>query len=90
MRLAAFVDNHLREEVQIDRASAETYYREKLLPELRQRGVSADPPFAEVAGEIEDILREQHKDEQLTSWLHTLRQQSTIRIGTRTATLARQ
>ena len=81
MQMASFVDLHLQGGLQIDRASVSQYYRQKLLPALRQRGVQSEPPLFEVSGQIEQILRQQREDELLTSWLNSLRQQSRIWVN---------
>jgi hypothetical protein len=82
MQLTAFVESRLRSTVRVDAASIQTYYRDELLPQLRQRGITADPPLAQVSSQIEEILRQQRADQMLNTWLQNLRQQSRIRIGT--------
>jgi hypothetical protein len=85
LRISAYVDLHLQPEVHVDAASVSAYYRENLLPELRRRGATAEPPLAEVSSQIEQILRQQRMNEMLGSWLQTLRQQSRIRVQTESA-----
>ncbi len=75
-----FIDARLRPSVHVDSPSIETYYREKLLPELRQAG-SGQTSLAEVSPKIEEILYQQRIDELLAAWLRNLREQSEIRIA---------
>jgi peptidyl-prolyl cis-trans isomerase SurA len=72
------VDAHLRPGVQVDSRSVESYYREKLLPELRAKG-AAQVPLADVAPEIKEILAQQKINDLLIAWLRSLRNLSDIR-----------
>jgi hypothetical protein len=81
MQIAKFVESRLQPRVEIGRAAIETYYRDKLLPDLRQRQVRSDPPLSEVAEQIREILRQEQVNDLLSSWLNGLRQQSRIRVN---------
>ena len=72
------VDARLRPSVQVDSRSVEKYYREKLLPELRQAGAK-EVALAEVAPKIREILAQQKINNLLITWLQSLRSESTIR-----------
>ena len=72
------VDAHLRPRIDIDSGSVEAYYRDKLLPELRQAG-ARDVPLAEVAPKIKELLAQQKMNDLLIDWLRTLRSESNIR-----------
>ena len=74
------VDAHLRPGVQIDSRSVESYYREKLLPELRAKGAE-QVPLADVAPEIKEILAQQRINDLLIGWLRSLRNVSSIRTS---------
>lgn len=74
-----FLEARLRPQIQVDAAAIETYYREKLLPEMRKSG-EKEAPLAEVSPRIRDVLIEQKLDESLTQWLKSLREQSSIRV----------
>jgi len=50
------VEARLRPSVQIDPTSIESYYRDKLLPQLRHAG-GQDVPLAQVAGKIREFSR---------------------------------
>jgi SurA N-terminal domain len=76
----AYIDHRLRPSIVIDRAAVETYYRDTFLPELHKRGVSKDPPYADVQQQIREVLTQQRINETLTAWLRNLRQQSRVRI----------
>lgn len=72
------IDAHLRPGVQIDSRSVETYYHEKLLPELRQSG-GVEVPLEQVAPKIRELLAQQRINDLLASWIRTLRSESDIR-----------
>jgi len=71
------IEVRLRPGVQVDERSVEVYYNEKFLPKLRQTG-SKDVSLAEVAPQIKELLAQEKISEFLISWLHTLRNESTI------------
>jgi peptidyl-prolyl cis-trans isomerase SurA len=72
------VDAHLRPGVQVDSRSVESYYRDKLLPELEARGAK-QVALADVSPEIREVLAQQKINDLLIAWLHTLRTASTIK-----------
>ena len=74
------METRLRPNIHIDSGSIETYYREKLLPELRQSGVK-EVPLVQVSPKIRELLAQQRMNELLAAWLHDLRGQSDIRVG---------
>ena len=73
-----FVEVRLRPNVHIEPEDIESYYKNRLLPDLQQNGSKAIP-LAEVDSRIRELLTEQHIDELLDAWLHNLRQQADIR-----------
>ncbi len=79
MQISGFIEDRLRPSVHVDSSAVQTYYRDKLLPELRQSGIKTEPPLAEVSARIQEILLQQRLDEELTAWLQSLRQQANIR-----------
>jgi parvulin-like peptidyl-prolyl isomerase len=88
MRVLRFVDLRFRGLVRIDKAAVETYYQQKFVPEVRQRGAT-EPPLPEVSAKIEKILVEQRIDEMLGRWLEALRAQAHIqKITPQSATVA--
>jgi parvulin-like peptidyl-prolyl isomerase len=76
-RILRFVDLRFRGLVRVDRNAIETYYRDKLVPQLRAQG-APEPRLSDVSGSIEKVLAEQSIDEMLTRWLDTLRGQAHI------------
>ncbi len=86
LEILRFINVRLRPTVHVDRRSIEAYYRDKLLPELKQRG-EREAPLAEVSPQIEEILFQQRMDALLSDLLHDLRQQGQIRVqdGTQSA-----
>ena len=78
--ILAFIDYHLRPQAHVGPGAVETYYREILLPELRQQGASSTPALQQVSSEIERILTEQEMNRLLDEWLRELRGRAKIRI----------
>jgi hypothetical protein len=76
-RILRFVDLRFRGLVRVDPSAIDSYYKDKLLPQLRAQG-AAEPPLKDVSEQIEKILVEQNIDEMLRRWLETLRGQAHI------------
>ena len=76
--LMRLVDARLRPSVTVDSKSIESYYRQELLPQLRQSG-GQSVPLAEVTGKIKELLTQKKISQLLTDWLHNLRAGSQIR-----------
>jgi hypothetical protein len=74
-----FADFRLRANVKVDRSEIEAYYREHLVPEVEKRGATPDP-LETVAPKIERLLTEQKISDMLSTWLHNLRDQGTVRF----------
>lgn len=74
-----FIDQRFRPGIRIDHGKVESYYREKLLPELQRNGAK-QAPLAEVSPKIEELLVQQTVDEMLTAWLRDLRAQSEVEV----------
>jgi hypothetical protein len=79
LEILRFVDARFRPTVRVDYRTIQTYYREQFLPELHKQG-GRDMPLSDAAPKIREILTQQRIDEQVTSWLQTLREQADIRI----------
>jgi hypothetical protein len=79
LEILRFIDVRLRPTVHVDRRSVEDYYREKLLPQLKEKGAK-EAPLVEVGRQIEEILSQQLMDTLLSELLRDLRQQSEIHI----------
>ena len=80
LEILRFIDARLRPTVHVDRRSIEAYYRNTLLPQLKEKGAK-EPPLVEVSPQIEEILSQQAMDSLLTELLRDLRQQSEIHIA---------
>jgi SurA-like N-terminal domain len=76
--LMRLVDARLRPSVTVDAKSIESYYKQELLPQLRQSGAQ-NVPLAEVTGKIKELLTQKKITQLLTTWLHNLRAGSQIR-----------
>jgi len=79
-QITRFLDLRFRPMVRVDRASIEEYYRDKFLPQWRQKNAQPAPPLREVESMIESVLVEQEIDQLLVAWLATLRNQGDIRL----------
>jgi SurA-like protein len=79
LQVLRFLDTRFRPTVRVDYRTIQKYYREQFLPELQKRG-GREMPLSEAAPKIREILTQQRMDEQVTSWLQTLREQADIRI----------
>jgi SurA N-terminal domain len=77
IQLMKLVEDRLRPSIQIDQQAVESYYRDRLLPEMKRAGSSAAPLTA-VFGRIKDLLAEQKMNELLSGWLTSLRSGSHI------------
>ncbi|HTV65047.1 MAG TPA: SurA N-terminal domain-containing protein [Bryocella sp.] len=73
-----FIEVRLRPSVHINADEIEAYYKNQLIPDLKQNGGKV-VPLDEVKPRIQELLTEQHIDELLDAWLHNLRQQADIR-----------
>ncbi len=79
LEILRFIDVRLRPTVHVNRRSIEDYYRDKFLPQLRQKGAK-EVPLADVSSQIEEILSQELMNAQLADLLRDLRQQSDIHI----------
>jgi hypothetical protein len=77
IQLMKLVEDRLRPSIQIDQGAVETYYRDRLLPEMKRAGSRATP-LTEVFGRIKNLLAEQKMNELLSGWLASLRSGSHI------------
>jgi peptidyl-prolyl cis-trans isomerase SurA len=77
LELARLVDIHLRPAANISSKNIESYYRQELLPQLRQSGAK-EVPLAEVSPKIKELLTQQKISELLVAWLQELRTGSKI------------
>jgi hypothetical protein len=78
VRVMNFVDVRLRPTVHIQPEEIDAYYRNQLLPDLRETG-AASITLNEAEPRIRELLVQQRMDELLDAWLHNLRQQAEIR-----------
>ncbi len=77
IQLMRLVEDRLRPSIQIDPQAVETYYHDRLLPEMQRAGSRA-APLPEVFGRIKDLLAEKKMNELLSAWLASLRSGSRI------------
>lgn len=69
------VDTHLRPLVQVEPAEIETYYKEQIVPKFP---ADQAPSLEASRRNIRELLVQQKIDQQLSSWLDTLRSQARI------------
>jgi peptidyl-prolyl cis-trans isomerase SurA len=74
-----FVDIRLRPTVKVEPTEIESYYRERLVPEVKQAGGEPDP-LPEVSSRIHDLLVEQKISQVFFDWIASLRSQSKIEV----------
>ncbi len=72
------VDVRLRPSIQIDSSEVESYYKEKLLPELARSGVNK-PALQDASPQIRELLLQEKMNQMLSTWLESLRSQVQIR-----------
>ncbi len=81
LQIARYIEQRLRPGIHVDSASVQAYYRDRLLPELKQKGVDAAPALRQVAQQIEEILVQQKLGEEMSVWIRSLREQGRVRLG---------
>jgi len=79
IQLMRLVEARLRPAIQIDNPAVESYYRERLLPELQRAG-GKEVSLPEVFTRIKDLLAEQKLNQLIAGWLASLRSGSHIQI----------
>ena len=73
------VEDRIGPTLQVDNKSVEDYYNGTFLRELRKTGAK-EPPLAEVAPKIHELLLQQKLNDALKEFLQNLRDTSTIRL----------
>lgn len=79
LEILHLVEDRIAPTVQVDNKSVEDYYNGSFLPELRKTGAK-EPPLAEVAPKIHELLVQQKVNEALKEFLQNLREASSIRL----------
>lgn len=74
-----YVDQRFRPAIYIDKRSIESYYRDRLLPELNRAG-ARQVPLREVSAKIQEILLQQRIEELFAAWLRNLRDQIGVQL----------
>ena len=77
IQLMKLVEDRLRPSIHIDQEAVESYYHDRLLPEMKKAGSNA-APLTEVFGRIKNLLAEKKMNELLSGWLASLRSGSHI------------
>ncbi len=83
LEILRFLDARFRPLIRVDFRTVQKYYNEQFLPETRKRGAK-DVPLSEVSSKIREILMQQRLDDQISSWMQTLREQADIRTPSNT------
>ncbi len=79
MELLRFLDSRFRPLIRVEYRAIQAYYRDQFLPELKKQG-GQEIPLSEASPKIREILTQQRMDEQIATWLQTLREQANVRI----------
>jgi hypothetical protein len=72
-----FVDFRFRPFASVSEEETQEYYKEKLVPPVRQAGAPV-PPLAEVSAKIKEILREEKVSASMNHWMHDIRRHARI------------
>lgn len=75
--ILGFIDFRFRPFVSVSEQEVQEYYKEKLVPPLRQAG-AAVPPLAEVSGKIEEILKEEKVNASMDQWIQDIRRHARV------------
>jgi hypothetical protein len=79
LKVVHFLDIRLRPTVRVERDEVSDYYSNKLVPQLKAAGATAEP-IEKVKDKIEEVLLQQKMTEVFDAWVANLRSQGTIRI----------
>jgi len=74
-----FLELRFRPGIQVQEADLRDYYDKRMIPEWQNKN-SEPPPFAEVRGQIEEILIGERVDKALDSWLKDTRARTRIEV----------
>jgi len=78
------VDTRLRPSIQIEPAEVESYYKNKLVPELTRSG-GKRPTLQEATPQIRELLVQEKMNQMLGPWLESMRSQAHSRMLVSTA-----
>jgi hypothetical protein len=79
LRTLRFIEARFRPAIRVDPGTVEAYYRDELVPKMKQAG-AASPALKQVESRIREILVQKQMDDLLESWLKSLRSQTEIRF----------
>ncbi len=79
LRTLRFIDARFRPAIRVDPGAVEAYYRDELVPKVKQTGAAA-PALKQVESRIREILAQKQMDDLLESWLKNLRSQTEVRF----------
>jgi hypothetical protein len=79
VNLLRYLDLRFRSQIHVDERAIENYYKNQLLPQVRQSGAS-EPPLKQVSSRIEQLLTERRMNELQNQWVRSLRQQADIQV----------
>jgi len=75
--ILGFIDFRFRPFASVSEQEVQEYYKEKLVPPLRQAGAVV-PPLAEVSGKIEEILKEEKVNASMNQWIQDIRRHARV------------
>ena len=79
LKILRLIDERLTSTIQVDDKNIEDYYNQTFLPQLRKTGAK-EPPLADVASKIRELLTQQKLNDALKGWLQSLHDSSAIVI----------
>lgn len=80
LQVMRFVDLRLRPSIRIERSDIESYYRDRLVPDLQKAGVKPEP-LSELLPKIRELLVQEQMQTVLEAWLVNLRSQSNVHFA---------
>lgn len=80
LQVMKFIDSRFRQFVAVDQREIQSYYFDRLLPDLKKRGIQNEPPLTEVEEKIRDLLTEEKLNVQVEEWMASLRTNASIQI----------
>jgi len=74
-----YIDFRFAPDVQLTETEIRNHYENRLLPELRKRGLAPEPSYDEAHSQAEESLKAERVDELVDRWLKEARERARIR-----------
>lgn len=80
LQLEKFLDLRFKTGLQVSAQEIESYYKNRLRPEMERRGVQPIPPLEGVRDRVEQAVLEERVNQLVEEWMSELRQRTGVRI----------